>query len=87
MLYMFCLCKHIILLVANEMLFSSPEQARQMSQKSGKIIEIKVMAETQFYIDQAVGILLSPERILQVRQISARWIPYILTDDENGTNR
>lgn len=50
MLYMFCLCKHIILLVADAMLFSSPEQARQMSQKSGKIIEIKVMAEIQFPI-------------------------------------
>ena len=34
-------------------------------------------------IDQSVRILLSPERILQVRQM----IPYILTDDENGTNR
>ena len=34
-------------------------------------------------IDQSVHILLSPERILQVRQM----IPYILTDDENGTNR
>ena len=32
------------------MLFSLPEQARQMAQKSGQIIEIKVMAETQFPI-------------------------------------